>query len=102
MNTQDKILEILKSVKCGFSLEINRHKNFYLTVGKQFEEWKDTQSSIYEEITSDMRQKMIELDTIIEIQFYMHTPVGFYSVFHYDLERALDECLEIINNSSDR
>ena len=41
-------------------------------------------------------QKMIETDTIVNIQFYPKTPVGSYSVYHYDLDMALDLALECL------
>ena len=39
---------------------------------------------------------MIETNTIIDLQFYPHTPVGSYQIYHYDLDKALDEALEIL------
>ena len=32
---------------------------------------------------------------MVEVQFYTHTPIGFYLVVHYDLNKALDEAIEI-------
>ena len=43
-------------------------------------------------------QKMVETDTVIEIAAYADTPVGFFSVYHYDLEMALDEILKEIED----
>lgn len=34
---------------------------------------------------------MIETNTIVELQFYPDTPIGFYRVYYCDLDAALDE-----------
>lgn len=41
---------------------------------------------------------MKDFDTIIEIHFYPDTPVGFYKIFHYDLDMAIDEALLILKD----
>lgn len=38
---------------------------------------------------------MIETNTIVEIQWYPDTPVGFYSLFHYDFNLAVEEALKM-------
>ena len=45
------------------------------------------------EIDAAVRAKMIETDTIVEIQFYPVTPIGSHVVWHYDIDTALDESL---------
>jgi hypothetical protein len=49
-------------------------------------------------LSEEIANKMIEHNTIIDLQFYPNTPIGFYSIYHYDLEMALDEALEILKN----
>ena len=49
-----------------------------------------------EDISKEVYEKMIELNTIIELQFYPDTPIGSYKIYHYDLEMAIDEALTII------
>ena len=50
-----------------------------------------------EDIESDVYEKMKELNTIVELQYYPDTPVGFYKVYHYDIEKAIDEALSSLN-----
>jgi len=84
----EKLNELIKLCKCGIYLNINTHRDEYKTVEEYFE------SPIYKEDLDDMPaelfNKMKELDTIIELQFYPTTPVGFYKIYHYDLETAID------------
>jgi len=86
-----KLEELKTKCKCGVSVEINQHKNYYEKVEDNiFDDDK-------EDIPNDVLNKMIELDTIVRVQFYPNTPVGCYVIYHYDLEEALDEALNILN-----
>ena len=49
-----------------------------------------------DDIESDVLNKMIETNTMIELQFYPDTPIGFYKIYHYDLEQAIDIALNSI------
>lgn len=40
---------------------------------------------------------MKELNSIIDLHFYPDTPIAFYKVYHYDLEKAIDKALSILN-----
>ena len=44
------------------------------------------------------REYGYEHNKIIALQFYRDTPIGSYSIYHYDLEMALDKALDILNN----
>ena len=55
-----------------------------------------------EPIEADVLQKMIETDTIVRLQFYPLTPIGFYVIFHYDVERAIEQALAILNKHHDQ
>jgi len=41
--------------------------------------------------------KIYETNNLVHIQFYPDTPIGFYNILHYDLDKALDLALEIID-----
>ena len=84
-------LEQLKDLcKYGFTLSINNHKVYRESVEEclEGEEWLDKES--------DTVKKMIELDTIIHMVVFPNNPVGSYSLFHYDLDKILDEALEVV------
>lgn len=90
----DKLKELLKKCKCGVYLTINAHRDYYLTVEKRLKEL--AQHECPPEIEHEVKQKMIELDTLINIQFYPATPIGSYSVYHWDLDTALDIALSCL------
>lgn len=85
----DKLLELINRCKCGVYVTVNAHRDFYQTVEQYMSDFEDE----IQDIPSDVYVKMKELDTIIELQWYPNTPVGFYIIYHYDLEMALDEAL---------
>jgi hypothetical protein len=95
---RDKIKELLSLCKCGVSIAINEHRNLHQSVAEALE---DTQNlSCPPDITHDVRAKMIETDTIVVLHFYPLTPVGFYEVWHYDLDAALDEALATVKKEN--
>lgn len=73
----------------GLVITINGHKSVYETVEKYLDMARDY------DIKLEVYKKMIELDTIIEIQFYPDTPIGFYKIYHYDFNLAIEEALRI-------
>ena len=83
--------EILSIAKCSVSLTINNHRDYYESVSQHLQE---------ETIDINILNKMIELDTIVHLQFYPNTPIGSYSVYHYDLETAIKLALEILKQPS--
>lgn len=82
----DKLKELLSRCKCGVYVEVNEHRDVYESAEQRL-------ANEEREIDADVRAKMIELNTIVRIQFYPNTPVGFYVIHHYDLEAALDQAL---------
>ena len=95
----NKIQKLIDLCKANIYISINNHKNCYETVSEYF--------TYYDNLDEDDLKhldKMIDNDTIIELIFYPDTPVGNYTIFHYDIDMALDEALEILeykeNNQS--
>ena len=87
----DKLKELMSRCKCGVHIEINHHRDYYQSAADWIEDRKGFECP--PEIEPDVRAKIIETDTIIDIQFYPDTPIGSYEIVHYDLDAALDECL---------
>lgn len=85
----DKLKELLTRCKYGVHLTVNEHRDSYEPLAKALEDLEAMEFPI----DPDVRQKMIETDTLIDLQFYPDTPTGFYVVQHYDLDAALDEAL---------
>lgn len=92
----DKLNELLKRCKCGVYLTVNAHRDYYRTAAQTLDELSKQEDP--PEIPDDVRQKMIESNTIIDLQFYPNTPVSFYVIYHHDLNAALDEALAILND----
>lgn len=89
----DKLKELMSRCKCGVFLHVNEHRDYYQKVEDYLEDIQARQSESPLEIAANIRAKMIELDYIIDLQFYPDTPIGSYSIYHYDLDMALDEAL---------
>ena len=89
--TMDKLKELMSRCKCGVFLSVNEHRDYYQTAAARLEELAGYECP--PEIEPEVRQKIIETDTIINLHFYPDTPIGFYSLYHYDLDAALDEAL---------
>ena len=86
----DKLIELISRCKCEVTVTANEHRTSYV----KLEEWlADSEKHGGLEINPSIRQKMVETDTMINIQFYPDTPVGFYDIYHYDLDAALDQAL---------
>jgi hypothetical protein len=92
----DKLAKLLALCKCGVRLQVNEHRNMYQSAKQALKELKAND----EEIADGVCAKIIETDTLISLVCYPDTPIGFYQVFHYDLDSALDEALEAILHPS--
>lgn len=90
----DKLLKLISMCKCGVYLTVNEHRDCYKTAAQELEEAKGYECP--PEINESVRQKMIDTNTIITLQFYPDTPIGSYGIWHYDLEKALNESLECL------
>jgi hypothetical protein len=92
MTTLDKLQELINRCRCGVYVSVNEHRDVYQTAQQRILEWRDEcQDS---DIPAEVLNTMIERNTIVEVQFYPDTPIGFYRVRHYDLESALDIALD--------
>lgn len=90
----DKIKELKSLCSCSVSIIINQHKDYYDSVEQYFKDNED------DDIEPEVMQKMIETDTVIWVQAYPNTPNGFYSVYHYNLDTALDLVLNAVRNNA--
>ena len=92
----EKLNELISKCKCSVGLDINVHRDYHESVETYLElpRLSEDKQDVYTEIL----QKMIELDTIVELQFYPDTSVGFYKIHHYDVEMTIDEALLTFNN----
>jgi hypothetical protein len=89
----DKLKELLSKCKCGVYLSVNQHRDYYETVEKYFEDEEEW----LEEIDPLVYEKMKQENTIVELQVYPNTPIGFIRIYHYDVESAIDIVLKELN-----
>ena len=71
------------------SFGCDQHRNYLESV----EEYFNNLPEAFKDVEPEVLAKMIEMDTVIDLQFYPDTPIGSYSILHYDLDLALDEAL---------
>jgi len=91
----DKLMELLRRCKCGVFLIVNEHRGYYQSAEVALEELRGRECP--PQIDDDVRQKMIETDTIVDLQFYHDNPIVSYKIYHYDLETALDLALSCLD-----
>lgn len=95
----DKLQQLVKDCKSSVHLEFNLHTVDYMSaaewIDREIENMDNHDGSDSEDLKRH-RDKMIETDSIIELQFYPDTPIGSYTIYHYDLDMALDEALDIL------
>jgi hypothetical protein len=84
---------LLDRCKCGVFLTVNEHRDLYQTAEYRLNEIRKWDEDGINDIPPAVLEKMIETDTIIELQFYPDTPIGSYKIYHYDLQLALEEAM---------
>ena len=94
----DKIKNILERCQCGVSITVNNHRDYYQSVKEYVEELASIDNALMDEIGLDVYKQMKKSNTIVEIQAYPDTPLGFYRVLHYDIEKALNKMLDCLNS----
>ena len=94
----NNLQKLISSCNASVNIEVNKHKDYYSSVKEHLNTVYETYNcGIFEDISEDVLQKMIETDTIIHIQFYPNTPVGFNEVWHYDIDDAINIALKMIS-----
>lgn len=84
--------------KClSYSVTVNEHKSYYQTV-KEYLEEQNNYCSILEDIDEDVLKEIYERNVLIEIHCYPNNSVGGYYVCHYDLDLAIQEMLNLLEN----
>lgn len=88
----DLFKQLLMRCKCCVFLIVNEHRDYYQTAEQRLDELD--MGDCPPEILPEVRKEMIKTDTIIDLQFYPDTPIGSYSIYHYDLDAALEAAIE--------
>jgi hypothetical protein len=91
----DKLKELFELCAASVTVTHDDHKNYYQTV----EEFLNTDAERYGlelDIDPEVRKFMIERNHMITLHAYPKTPIGFYTVYHWDLLAAVDQMLAIV------
>ena len=87
----NKLNEIISRCKNSVRLDINDHRDVRADVNNYIDD------DDVELIPALVLSMMISRDTIIRCQFYPFTSINSYDVYHYDLDKCLDEVIRILN-----
>jgi len=90
-----KFKQLLDRCKCGVHITVNSHRDYYQSAAESLEEISCMECP--PSIDEDIKKIMIETNTIVNIHFYPDTPIGFYSIYHYDFDAALDQALACLD-----
>ena len=88
--------------KAGVHIEINGHKDMYQSVDSYLSDYANYPAGMRDkvieklDISKSVYSKMVELDTVVKVQFYPHTPIGSYTVYGFDVDSVIDECIAVI------
>jgi len=91
----EKLKQLASMCKGTVTVQVNGYKNNYETASQHLANLKLARGEDFE-IPEHVQQTMIQIGSVVEVSFYPDSPVGFYSVYHWDLEAAIDEALEIM------
>lgn len=89
----EKLKELFELCEASVTISHNEHKNLYETVDYFLHDRERISDT---ELDADIRKIMIEKDQTVIVQAYPKTPIGFYVVYHWDLESAIDEMLDAV------
>lgn len=71
-------------------LECNAHRGNYLNAEAEFATREGEPGNLLADATPEIREECIKRDTIVTLQIYPDTPVGFFHWVHYDVEQIID------------
>ena len=86
---QNKLQDLVDLCKCEVTLTVNEHKVYYQTVEQWLNEDRDK-----DEVSEDTRANMIASDSVVTLQWYPRTPVGFYRIIDATIDGAINRALE--------
>lgn len=81
----EKIKWLLERCKASVSISVNDHRDYHESIQQHLDNQIENG-----EIDKEVLDEMVRRDTLVKVQAYPDTPVGFYSEYHYDLDTALD------------
>lgn len=88
------IIELAERCKGEVSVTFNEHRSYYESLEKNLRDWCEVHEDAIED---SVLEEMVKRDTSVRLQFYPSSPVGSYTVWHFDLDAAIDEAHAILD-----
>jgi len=85
----EKFKELVSLCKASVEISVNDHKDYYESVEQHINE---------EDIDKEVFEEMVKRDIVVKVQAYPDTPIGFFVVYHYDIDKAVDIALDAVKN----
>lgn len=98
-STRGMINKLIEQNPYSFSIYYNEHKTVY---SNPLEQITQIEQGDVSELDAIVLQKIAKTDTWIWLRIYYQTPVGFFDVHHYDLEKAIDIAAKSMKDFNDR
>jgi len=95
----EKFKQLVSLCKSSVEISVNNHRDYYQSVKSYIEE-ANRIDDVFEELDLKVYDEMIRRNTIVEVQAYPDTPGGFYKIYHYDIDIAIDKIIEAIKNKN--
>ncbi len=93
----DIFIKLINNCKASIHLTVDNHKDHYECIHEYIKTLEFCDDEFYDSFDKNVIDKCKELDTIIELTFYPHTPIGSIEFIHYDLELLIKEVEEYLN-----
>lgn len=90
----DDFQKLINRCKCGVYLSVNEFKDDYEDIQSHVQSMSDIALDF--NVDEDIKDKMVELDTFVELTFYPDTPIGSYTVYHYSVEAAIAQAISAL------
>lgn len=84
-------IEWLRAHTLTFEISVNEHRAYYETLETYF-----ARPEYEDDVSADVKAECIARDVLFEVQCYPQTPIGFYRVTHFDLEKAVDRTIAAV------
>ena len=93
--TFDTLAELIDRCAGSVSININKHRDCYQSIDSYLDELVENDNA--SNLDDTLRHLMIDTNSVIELYFYPDSPIGFCSIVHYDLSKAVQLALNYLN-----
>ena len=87
--------EIIQKCKCGIYLSVNQYRDYYQSIEDAVKEERERNSM---DIDDELAARMVAEKSLISLQFYPNTPVGFYIVYGTTLDEVVTKAKSVLNS----